>query len=93
MTIRSCLEKFAKKTPQATALRYYQAKEWQTRSWADFLLGVRVTAEAYGPRFTLRPRAENVAIILGNQPEWVESYLACCGAGVEIGRASCRERV
>ena len=84
MTIRSCLEKFAKETPQATALRYYQAKEWQTRSWADFLLGVRVTAEAYGPRFTLRPRAENVAIILGNQPEWVESYLACCGAGVGV---------
>ena len=45
MTIRSCLEKFAKETPQATALRYYQAKEWQTRSWADFLLGVRVTKE------------------------------------------------
>ena len=84
MTIRNCLEKFAKETPQATALRYYQAKEWHTRSWADFLLGVRVTAEAYGPRFALRPREENVAIILGNQPEWVESYLACCGAGVGV---------
>lgn len=84
MTIRSRLEKFAKETPLATALRYFQAKEWHTRTWADFLLGVRVVAEAYGPRFALRPRIENVALMLGNQPEWVESYLACCGAGVGV---------
>ena len=84
MTIRSCLEKFAKETPLATALRYFKAKEWHSRTWADFLLGVRVTAEAYGPRFALRPRVENVAIILGNQPEWMETYLACSGAGVGV---------
>ncbi|MDO4366481.1 MAG: class I adenylate-forming enzyme family protein, partial [bacterium] len=84
MTIRSYLEKFAQETPQATALRYFEAKDWHTRSWADFLAGVRTVAEAYGPRFALRPRAENVALMLPNGPEWMEAYLACSGAGVGV---------
>ena len=84
MTIRSYLEKFAKETPQATALRYFEAKDWHARSWADFLAGVRAVAEAYGPRFALRPRAENVALMLPNSPEWMEAYLACSGAGVGV---------
>ena len=84
MTIRSYLEKFAQETPQATALRYFEAKDWHVRSWADFLAGVRAVAEAYGPRFALRPRAENVALMLPNGPEWMEAYLACSGAGVGV---------
>ncbi len=84
MTIRSYLEKFAQETPQATALRYFEAKDWHARSWADFLAGVRAVAEAYGPRFALRPRAENVALMLPNSPEWMEAYLACSGAGVGV---------
>ena len=84
MTIRSYLEKFAQETPQATALRYFEAKDWHARSWADFLAGVRTVAEAYGPRFALRPRAENVALMLPNGPEWMEAYLACSGAGVGV---------
>ena len=84
MTIRSYLEKFAQETPQATALRYFEAKDWHARSWADFLAGVRAVAEAYGPRFALRPRAENVALMLPNGPEWMEAYLACSGAGVGV---------
>ena len=84
MTIRSYLEKFAQETPQATALRYFEAKDWHARSWADFLAGVRAVAEAYGPRFALCPRAENVALMLPNGPEWREAYLACSGAGVGV---------
>ena len=84
MTIRSYLEKFAQETPQATALRYFEAKDWHVRSWADFLAGVRAVAEAYGPRFALCPRAENVALMLPNGPEWMEAYLACSGAGVGV---------
>ena len=84
MTIRSYLEKFAQETPQATALRYFEAKDWHARSWADFLAGVRAVAEAYGPRFALRPRVENVALMLPNGPEWMEAYLACSGAGVGV---------
>ncbi|MGN0847978.1 MAG: AMP-dependent synthetase/ligase [Kiritimatiellia bacterium] len=84
MTIRSCLERFAKETPQGAALQYFQAKEWHVRTWAAFLEGVRSVAEAYGPKFGLRPRVENVALMLGNCPEWMEAYLACSGAGVSV---------
>ena len=83
-TIRSYLEKNARETPQAVALRYNVAKEWHTRTWAEFLDGVRAVAEAYGPRFALKPGVENVALMLGNSPEWMEAYLACSGAGVSV---------
>jgi long-chain acyl-CoA synthetase len=84
MTIRSCLEKFAKETPQAAALEYCRGKEWRTRTWADFLSGVRAVAEAYGSAFALRPREEAVALMLPNSPEWMEAYLACSGVGVAV---------
>ena len=84
MTIRSYLERNAQETPQAVALEYCRAKEWQRRSWAGFLAGVRAVAEAYGPKFGLRPRVENVAQILPNGPDWMEAYLACAGAGVSV---------
>ena len=85
MTIRSCLEKFARETPAAVALEYYcRKKTWETRSWAGFLAGVRAVAEAYGPEFGLKPRTELVAQILSNGPDWMEAYLACAGAGVGV---------
>ena len=84
MTIRSCLEKLAKETPHSAALKYCRCKEWHTRTWAEFLSGVRAVAEAYGPAFALRPREEAVAIMLPNTPEWMEAYLACSGAGVAV---------
>ena len=84
MTIRSYLEKFAKETPSKVALQYSCNKEWQTRTWSEFLAGVRAVAEAYGPAFALRPREENVALVLPNCPTWMECYLACSGAGVSV---------
>ena len=84
MTIRSCLEKFARETPEASALRYFENHAWRTRTWAAFREGVRAVAQAYGPRFGLRPREENVAQILPNGPDWMEVYLACSGAGVAV---------
>lgn len=84
MTIRSYLEKFAKEAPQNVALRYCHAKTWINRTYGEFLAGVRQTAEAYGPKFGLKPQVENVAIILPNGPDWMEAYLACSGAGVSV---------
>ena len=85
MTIRSYLEKFATETPKADAMEFFGSdKEWHTRTWAEFLDGVTRTADAYGPRFALKPQQENVAIILPNSPTWVEAYLAQAGAGVAV---------
>ena len=84
MTIRSCLERFAKETPQAVALQYNEARQWVTRTWEGFLSGVRVVAQAYGSKFKLRPRVENIAIVLPNSPDWMEIYLSCSGAGVGV---------
>ena len=84
MTIRSYLEKFAEKTPQNVALKYFVDKNWHTRTYAEFLSCVRQTAEAYGTTFSLKPREENVALILPNSATWMEVYLACSGAGVSV---------
>ncbi|MCQ2388100.1 MAG: AMP-binding protein [Kiritimatiellae bacterium] len=85
MTIRSCLEKFASETPDAVALRSFGSdKTWHERTWKAFLDGVRSTADAYGPKFGLKPREENVALILGNGPVWMEAYLAQSGCGVSV---------
>ena len=84
MTIRSYLENFAEKTPQNVALKYFQDKNWHTLTFAEFLSGVQKTAEAYGTTFSLKPREENVALVLQNSPTWMEVYLACSGAGVSV---------
>ena len=84
MTIRSYLENFAIKTPQNVALKYFQDKKWHERTYSGFLAGVRQTAEAYGTTFSLKPREEHVAVILPNGPDWLETYLACSGAGVSV---------
>lgn len=84
MTIRSLLEKHAQEIPDAEALRSYEGKEWISRTFAEFLHDVRRTASAYGTVFALRPREENVALILANSPTWMSVYLACSGAGVSV---------
>ncbi len=84
MTIRSYLQKNAEKTPQNVALKYFQDKIWHTLTYAEFLSGVRRTAESYGTTFSLKPREENVALIIPNSPTWMEVYLACSGAGVSV---------
>ena len=84
MTIRSLLEQHAQEIPDAEALRSYEGKEWVSRTFAAFLADVRRTGSAYGTAFALRPREENVALILQNSPTWMEVYLACSGAGVAV---------
>ena len=84
MTIRGFLERSAELYPTLNALKWYENKEWKSRNWADFLKGVREVAEGYGSKLGLKPREENVAIILGNSPVWMESYLAQAGAGVSV---------
>ena len=84
MTIRSLLEQHAQEIPDACALCSCEGKQWVTRTFAEFLSGVRRTAAAYGGAFALRPREEHVALILANSPTWMEVYLACSGAGVAV---------
>ena len=84
MTIRGLLEKQAAARPQAAALRFFSDGAWRVRSYGETLKGVREIAEGYGARFALKPGAENAAIILGNGPEWVESYLAQVGTGAAV---------
>ena len=77
MTMRTYLEKIAASAPNATAITFYNSnKEWQNRSWAEFHSRVRRAAGAYGPRFSLKPGSENVALMLANCPTWVEAYIA-----------------
>ena len=84
MTIRELLEKNAASTPERTALVWCESKVWKERTWREYLARVRDYAEGYGKRFNLEPRKDNVAIILGNGPDWVEVYLAQAGAGVSV---------
>ena len=84
MTIRGFLERSAERYPSMNALKWYENKEWKSRNWADFLKGVREISEGYATKLGLKPREENVAIILGNSPIWMESYLAQAGSGVSV---------
>ena len=84
MTIRGLLERQAAARPDAVALRFFSGGAWRTRSYGETLRGVREVAEGYGVRFGLKPGAENAAIILGNGPEWIESYLAQAGTGASV---------
>ena len=81
MTLRSLLDDAAAKRPDSIALRYRRNAVWQSRSYADLAKGVSQMAEAFS-RFGLKPGEEQVALILENGPEWVETYLATSGAGL-----------
>ncbi len=70
--------------PHQPALRWCEDGMWQFKTWSRFLQDVRETAEGYATRFGLRPREENVAIILPNHPLWMVSYLAQAGAGLAV---------
>jgi len=78
------LEKNAAASPDAVALRWCEDKVWKTRTWREYLARVRDFAEGYGTRFSLVPRQDNTALILGNSPTWMETYLAQAGAGVSV---------
>ena len=84
MTIRSALEEFAVKHSDHVAQVFWRGQGWVRRTYGEFLADVKATAEAYGSKFSLKPREENVAQILPNSPEWMDVYLACSGAGVSV---------
>lgn len=84
MTIRELFEHNAAVRPQAPAYKWCENKTWKERTWQESLSRVRQLAEGYGKRFGLKPREENAAIIMGNSPIWIESYLAQSGAGVAV---------
>ena len=84
MTIRSALEEFAARNPGHVAQVFYRGQGWVRRTYGEFLADVRATADAYGSRFGLKPREENVAQILPNSPDWMDVYLACSVAGVSV---------
>ena len=84
MTIRTYLERIVEKSPGNVAVRYCHGKDWTDVTYGQFLDDIRLTAHAYGTAFRLKPRVENVALILPNGLDWLESYLACSGAGVAV---------
>ncbi len=84
MTIRGLLEKNALEQPERIALRWCEGKVWKSRTWREFLARVRDLAEGYGTRFGLIPEKDNVALILGNSPAWLECYQAQAGAGLAV---------
>ena len=84
MTFRGLLEEKAEKFGSRRAMVWNEEKSWRQRTWREVRTRVREFAEGYGTRFSLKPGADNTAIILGNSPMWVEAYLAqsCCGISV-----------
>ena len=84
MTIRMLLDRNAERFGSRTVMTWCQDKVWQTRTWTELRARVRDLAEGYGTRFGIEGGRDNTAIILGNSPEWIESYLAQAGAGVAV---------
>ncbi len=70
--------------PNNVAMRWCEDKVWRSKTWVQFYQDVRETAEGYATRFGLKPREENVAILLPNHPQWLTSYLAQAGAGLAV---------
>ncbi len=84
MTIRGLLESCAMRIPNNVAMRWCDEATWKSKTWAQFYQDVRETSEGYATRFGLKPREENVAIVLPNHPQWMISYLAQAGAGLSV---------
>ncbi len=84
MTFRGLLEEKAEKFGGRRAMVWRENKEWAQRTWREVLSRVREFAEGYGTRFALKPGEDNTAIILGNCPMWVETYLAQAGCGISV---------
>ena len=84
MTIRMLLDRNAERFGSRTVMTWCQDKVWQTRTWTELRARVRDLAEGYGTRFGIEGGRDNTDIILGNLPEWIESYLAQAGAGVAV---------
>ncbi len=70
--------------PNNVAMRWCDEATWKSKTWAQFYQDVRETSEGYATRFGLKPREENVAIVLPNHPQWMISYLAQAGAGLSV---------
>lgn len=84
MTIRDLLEKRAAENASATAVKYHDGSQWVENTWKELRDGVRETAQGYADNFSPVPREENTAIILGNSPLWIESYLAQAACGISV---------
>lgn len=83
MTLRTLLDDAAAKRPNRIAVRYRRDAAWRSRTYSELAKGVGQMAEAFG-RLGFKPGEEQVAVILENGPEWVETYLATAGAGLSV---------
>lgn len=84
MTLRDLLEQKQEKFGARTAMVWREDGAWARRTWHEVFERVSEYAEGYGTRFALAPRSDNTAIILGNSPVWIETYLAQAASGVSV---------
>ena len=83
MTLRGLLDSAVAKWPSCTAIKYRYEKKWRSLSYSELYSGVEQMAEVFG-ELKVKPGVDNVALMLNNGPEWVESYFALAGAGVTV---------
>ena len=92
-TLPQLLRKHAHANPHRLSQRHKQRGIWREYSFADVQRNVREIA--LGMHQAGVKAGETIAIIGENEPQhyWAEFAAHALGCKVEIGRASCRERV
>ncbi|MDA3924488.1 MAG: class I adenylate-forming enzyme family protein [Kiritimatiellae bacterium] len=83
MTLRGLLDNAVSKWPSCVAIKYKRQGEWCELCYADLVKGVEQMAEVFAD-LGIRPGKDNVAVMLDNGPEWIESYFALAGCGVTV---------
>ncbi len=84
MTIRDLIEKRVSTSPSGIAMKYSKDEAWAVTTWKELLDTASEVAEGYNQNFSIKPKEENTAIILGNCTQWIESYLAQAAAGISV---------
>ncbi len=83
MTLRHLLDEAVRNHPESPAVQFRQQGAWTVRTYREFGGRVRAVAELAG-RLELAARAQPVALILDNRPEWLEIFAGLAGCGILV---------
>lgn len=83
MTLRHLLDEAVSYHPESLAVQFRQQGAWAVRTYREFGGRVRAVAELAG-RLGIAPRAQPVALMLDNRPEWLEIFAGLAGCGVLV---------